>query len=323
MRYMTCLIISLLALATGCLNDPDIDDHMDHRQAMRDLVMNISAHARSIDDDFIIIPQNGHELLTTNGEPDGPLSKEYMDSIEGIGREDLFYGYLKDNVRTPTSETDNMLPYLGIALENDLTVLVTDYCWSEDMIEDSYFQNDEKGFISFAADHRELDDVPAFPPSPHDVNSDNISGLTDARNFLYVLDPEPFGPKDAFLGALRDTEYDLLIIDAFFDGQMLSADDIGSLKVKSSGGERLVIAYMSIGEAEDYRFYWKDDWKGHPPSWLDRENPDWEGNYKVRYWDPEWQDLIFGGEGAYLDRIIDNGFDGVYLDLIDAYEYFE
>ena len=25
------------------------------------------------------------------------------------------------------------------------------------------------------------------------------------------------------------------------------------------------------------------------PAWLERENPDWDGNYKVRYWHPDWQ----------------------------------
>ncbi|MCX5769013.1 MAG: hypothetical protein NTZ09_01885 [Candidatus Hydrogenedentes bacterium] len=32
---------------------------------------------------------------------------------------------------------------------------------------------------------------------------------------------------------------------------------------------------------------------------------------------------ILGGPDAYLDRIITAGFDGVYLDIIDAFEYFE
>ena len=30
-----------------------------------------------------------------------------------------------------------------------------------------------------------------------------------------------------------------------------------------------------------------------------------------------------GSPDAYLDRILAAGFDGVYLDIIDAFEYFE
>ena len=80
---------------------------------------------------------------------------------------------------------------------------------------------------------------------------------------------------------------------------------------------------MSIGEAEDYRYYWQADWSTNPPSWIEEENPDWEGNYIVKYWEQEWQDIIYGNDNSYLKKIVDAGFDGVYLDIIDAFEYFE
>lgn len=80
---------------------------------------------------------------------------------------------------------------------------------------------------------------------------------------------------------------------------------------------------MSIGEAENYRYYWQKAWKLHRPKWLDRVNPDWAGNYKVRYWNPEWQKIICGDGDSYLNRILAAGFDGVYLDIIDAFEYYE
>ncbi|MFQ5795846.1 MAG: endo alpha-1,4 polygalactosaminidase [Candidatus Bipolaricaulia bacterium] len=98
---------------------------------------------------------------------------------------------------------------------------------------------------------------------------------------------------------------------------------MASLKTKANGGSRLVIAYMSIGEAEDYRYYWQAEWKPNPPSWLAEENPDWPGNYKVRYWDRNWQNVIYESNDSYLKKILDAGFDGVYLDIIDAFEYFE
>ena len=75
---------------------------------------------------------------------------------------------------------------------------------------------------------------------------------------------------------------------------------------------------MSIGEAEDYRFYWRSGWDERGPPWLADENPDCPGNHKVRYWDPGWQAIVF----EYADRLLAAGFDGAYLDIIDAYEYF-
>ena len=71
-------------------------------------------------------------------------------------------------------------------------------------------------------------------------------------------------------------------MDLFFnDGTPFTSSEIAQIKNKANGGKRLVLAYMSIGEAEDYRYYWQKDWERNKPSWLDAENPDWPGNYKV------------------------------------------
>jgi len=43
----------------------------------------------------------------------------------------------------------------------------------------------------------------------------------------------------------------------------------------------------------------------------------------VRYWVAAWQDIVYGNDNSYLKKIRDAGFDGVYLDIIDAFEYFE
>lgn len=83
----------------------------------------------------------------------------------------------------------------------------------------------------------------------------------------------------------------------------------------SSSGKTLY-SYLSIGEAEDFRTYWEaGDWDNHPPSFLLGENPDWEGAYRVKFWDPTWQNLVF----QRLDQIVKMGYEGVYFDIVDAY----
>lgn len=122
------------------------------------------------------------------------------------------------------------------------------------------------------------------------------------------------------------SNYDLVVIDYSADGsdeRAFTSEELTALHRKPDGSRRLVLAYLSIGEAEDYRFYWQREWRRNPPPWLDAENPDWPGNYKVHYWEAGWQRLIFGSQESYLDRILRAGFDGVYLDIIDAYEYYE
>ena len=109
----------------------------------------------------------------------------------------------------------------------------------------------------------------------------------------------------------------------FFDDLEFTADEINQLKRKKNGGKRLVISYLSIGEAEKYRYYWNSSWQIGNPSWLDGENPEWNENFKVKYWNNDWQKIIYGEDDSYLMKIIHTGFDGVYLDIIDAFEYFE
>lgn len=319
--YLTIFILltSLLFFSLGSC----VFDAKDYKQLMRDFVQNISSYAKSYDGNFIIIPQNGGEILTKDCNEDGEISIDYINAIDGVAREDLFYGYSNDNEPTPENERLYMLSFLNIAKNSGKKVLVIDYCSNTQYIDDSYQKNSELGFISFAADHRELDNIPSYSLNPYNVNIDNITTLNSAKNFLYTINPSGFNDKGQFLNALKDTNFDIIIIDLFFYEQMLTKDDVESLKIKKNGSSRIIICYMSIGEAEDYRYYWQTSWYTNPPSFLTAENPNWPGNYKVKYWDPAWQAIIFGNDDSYLKKIIDAGFNGVYLDIIDAFEYFE
>ena len=317
------VIVIITILLSGCSNSSEPNTTIDYRQEMRNFVQGISVYAKGLVPNFIIIPQNGHELLTEDGKENGTPATAYLNSIDGVGREDLFYGYYEDNVSTPESERNHMIAFMDIAESNDVEVLVIDYCSTHSFVDDSYAQSAAKGYISFAADHRELDNIPAYPLNPYNINNFNVNSLKEAKNFLYLINPGSFPNKEAFLDAVRKTNYDIVIIDLFYNGIMLTANEVASLKIKANGGSRLVIAYMSIGEAENYRYYWRTEWRTKPPSWLAEENPDWPGNYKVRYWDKDWQNIIYGRDDSYLKKILDAGFDGVYLDVIDAFEYFE
>jgi cysteinyl-tRNA synthetase, unknown class len=149
------------------------------------------------------------------------------------------------------------------------------------------------------------------------------AGASDEPNdFVYQL--QRIDPV-----AIGKTRFDLVIMDYSRDGsdeQRFTADQISALKA-SPGGPKTVLSYMSIGEAEDYRWYWQRSWDrnrdGRPdasaPAWLGRSNPDWPGNYKVRYWDPAWQQIVYD----YVDKVLAAGYDGVFLDIVDAYEYWQ
>ena len=155
--------------------------------------------------------------------------------------------------------------------------------------------------------------------------------IADARSWGYQL-------QNVKLQAIADG-VDLLVVDYSRDGseqRVLRPGEVDALRTRADGSRRIVLAYMSIGEAENYRFYWRRSWSPGHPSWIGPENPAWRGNFQVRYWERGWRDIImqpqvtlFGriseawqpANRAYLDRILEAGFDGVYLDRIDAFDH--
>jgi len=143
--------------------------------------------------------------------------------------------------------------------------------------------------------------------------------LAQAKSWGYQLqNPDP--------DELAGVSYDVIVIDysrTGSDDAALTAAELDRLKRKPDGGRRIVLAYLSIGEAETYRYYWRWYWGWFfgllAPSWRGPQNREWRGNYGVRYWMDDWQKIIFKGENSYLDRIIKNGFDGAYLDKVDEF----
>lgn len=342
-RTTTFALLSLVVLAAACtseLNNAseadldfntdsnnsdtysyDADAPVNYREEMISLVSNIADYARQTDPSFIVVPQNGEELILDAG---GNLNYQYLDAVDGLAREDLFYGYEADNKATPRDERHYMESFLSKAKAEGETILTIDYCWSPLKIERSFSRNYNRGYRPFVAPHRALDIIPDYADSLYRENDRDIHTLADARNFLYLINPRNYGTKEALLQDLEKTNHDLVVIDLFlYDDITFTAQEIARLKTKANGGQRLVLAYLSVGEAEDYRYYWQSSWTQTPPSWLEPENPNWPGNFKVQYWHPQWQSLLLGSPNAYLDRIISAGFDGTYLDLIDAYYYFE
>jgi cysteinyl-tRNA synthetase, unknown class len=103
-----------------------------------------------------------------------------------------------------------------------------------------------------------------------------------------------------------------VVIDSSSNDAPFTKAQVERMKIKPDGSRRIVVSYLSIGEAENYRWYWSQ----RSSSWLGAENPKWRGNFAVRFWDRAWQEIIFSS----TDRILAAGFDGVYLDKVDEFE---
>jgi uncharacterized protein (TIGR01370 family) len=144
--------------------------------------------------------------------------------------------------------------------------------------------------------------------------------LHAVERWIILLNNELAPPTVNQIGA---SAYDMAVIDDIATLSWNRSLDVrpmvSYLKAKPDGGRRLVISYLNIGQAEDYRTYFPEIWKTHPPSWLIGADPEgWEGNFPVAYWHPEWQEILLGPYGL-VQQIAREGFDGVYLDWVAGY----
>lgn len=119
--------------------------------------------------------------------------------------------------------------------------------------------------------------------------------------------------------ALAACRFQMLIIDPWRETptsvSRYTAAEINT--IRGARPSKLMVGYLSVGEAASYRDYWQKGWTLHPPAWMGPEDPDWKGSFKVSFWEPAWEKLL----EKDLDAIIDAGFDGAMLDVVDAGEF--
>lgn len=135
--------------------------------------------------------------------------------------------------------------------------------------------------------------------------------------------------SEANIDELFDTQYDMLVVEPGDNFKEYPYDTdylVSKLQFKPGGARRIVLAYIDIGQAEDYRDYWQSDWvaptsteHGYPEFLVTIDPDGWSGNYPVAYWQQAWQDIWLGADGI-IEQLADYGFDGVYLDWVEAYD---
>lgn len=156
---------------------------------------------------------------------------------------------------------------------------------------------------------------------------DQTALLQNAKTWMYQIQ----GLDDpGAIQALAKSDYPMLVLEPTYTNVDQENFDIEgmirTLRTRPDGTYRLLIAYIDIGEAEDYRTYWKDDWvaptathRGNPNFLITIDPDGWSGNYPVAYWDPRWQSMWLG-ESGFIAKLARLGFDGVYLDWVEAYD---
>ncbi|NKB45682.1 MAG: hypothetical protein GKS03_15530 [Alphaproteobacteria bacterium] len=318
------------------LTNPIVGDEMvplsrvpNYRNQMREIIQELSDYARKRDPSFAIVARPGFELLRWDQRefilaeakrpqnmmipedaivPLGLPMRRFIQAIDGIALSDQFCG---EGIPLPRLQR---FQAMGVAM------LSIEHCGSDAAAFGALEQSQQNLIVSHAdADRSDVfNRVPVRRPI--DENADNIETLDDVRNMLVATESRPNGSRGDWLLSIASTNYDVVVIDAFYNGnEPLTVDDIHSLKFKELGAKRLVLAWLDITHAGDDRFYWEPEWDVGSPSWIVGRHPDRMGTFAVEYWHPRWKSIV----GTYFKGLMDLGFDGVLLNGTESYLRFE
>lgn len=315
-------------------NEPELppvkltDSLQDLREDMRGYVQAMATYAHSQKRGFLVIARDALELVIKRDVQDEKKispAKTFMRSVDAIMQDGVFYG--DTVVDQPASKETQpfVLDRLAMVESYGLPVVTMDYARTPRNIDTAYAEAERKKFIPFVA-HRpddQLTEIPPYPSRPFRENPNNILTIRDVKNYLYISDPAAFGRQDEFALRIHDTNYDLIVVDPFSGRDAISKTAVETLKYKKLGARRLVFARIDIATAYSYRYYWRPEWKEGSPSFIAAPFPNDPDRYFVEYWRPEWQQIIFGNENSYLYGIISQGYDGVIVDGLRSFRFFE
>ena len=315
-RTMLCACLGFGLLFSGCEARPSPQTEMVR------LVADIHSYAQARQPGFLLVGNGAAGLLEVTGENPEENVARLLGALDGFLTESVFYESVEDATVPRSAE---MAAYLAAMLAKPLAagkaVFTLDYVSDAASAAADRAQGRAAGYVSMTVPRRELDVLPQEPLTGE--NSRSVAQLAAVRNFVILLNPGRFESRAAYLAALRASPADLLIIDLYYGAAPLTRREVARLQEKPQGGRRLVLAYLSVGEAADYRPYWQKHWAAKRPDWLAQPNPAWPGSYRVKYWSRPWRRILYGSADAYLDEIINAGFDGAFLDVMDAWQTFQ
>ncbi len=102
-------------------------------------------------------------------------------------------------------------------------------------------------------------------------------------------------------------DYDIIVFDRD------KHPPVQNLKAKG----KILLGYVSVGEAEKYRPDYEDIRATHA---LLEENPNWKGHYAVDVRRPEWTQYLIQ---EVIPQVIRQGFHGIFIDTLDSAEDLE
>ena len=336
MRLLVCWIVSLAVVLSPARAQVVSEDGMvpvisipNHRQLLRDIILEMSDYAKERNPDFQIVTYEGMGLTRWGeweatldglkmeaGAPQispgsfaGDLRRHYVLSIDGI----LLDGHQCEGKRFSANDLNSLR-------EVGLHFMSTEACSSEAEAMQAIQSLWQEGIPAHAHTDRSGQHRSIPVRRPFEESEQNAGPIHDIHNLMIFTESAAFADKHGWMGAVEDSNYDLVVVDAFGrGGEALTGDEVHALKHKRLGATRLVFAYMDLTRAHDDRYYWNREWRVGSPGWILEAESGQPGMYRVAFWHPRWKAII----GSYLAGIMDLGFDGVVFGGADAHYWFE
>lgn len=312
-----------------------IEQIPNYREEMRAIVGEIASYVHQRNPQAVVLARGGVGLLTKSSQeiaweelrypddraprpastrlPQGAEFRSYLRGLDGLVIDNMFCGLTSRDEPTAPEDQKMLLAAAARMQDQGRRVISFDRCGKGKPVAEAAAHKVLRLTVGPRAD---------FVPQGHAPaeNADHVGDLAAVRNLLPVLDTRKFGSREAWLNALRNTNHDMLVIDPFFHGaEAVTAKEVASLKFKHLGSKRLVLAAMNIGSAFDSAYYWQKGWSLGQPDFLAVQDENDPSAVIVRFWSPEWKDLL----GKHVQGLMDLGFDGVMLENIDTFLVFE
>ena len=311
---------------------------VNYRKEMRDNIIALAEYAKAQNKNFEIIAHEGEELLHKS------LWEYHLDGYnearrKGINADDpVFLARLKQTEPdfTYSSKAEKYGSYIsGIAVNNrfcgkrklsphinahNLKIISIDSCPSEAALDEAIMNSVGLNSLLYAfvkpeTAFRKIKKQPII-----NENARNIFKVADAANISFFIDDSLYKDKERFLQDIRDSNYDIVVIEPFFRHKTpLSKEDVESLKFKKNGAKRLIFAKMNVSEANRDDYYWKENWQIDKTPWLARASFTDSNSVITEYWNENWKKI----SGLYFKGIVDSGYDGAFLTGIENHVYFE
>lgn len=301
---------------------------LDLREELRTTIERAARYARQQSPRFIVTVMDGAALVSKPQILDETVlapARAFQRSIDGLFQQGLFVGVPTFNEPREKEAQEQLVRELDFARAANLPIFSIDYTNKPDLVTKALQEAAKEKVVSFVSNQPRgrQNELPRIPRRPPYENGNSVLTLEEVKNFVVIRDSSGFGHEDNYAFKMKDTNYDLVVTSVFHGRAPLSKRAVETLKYKKLGARRLVFALMDIGSAAAYHYYWKDDWREGFPEFITVPYPTDPDRYFVQYWDPVWQQVMFGNTGSYLYGIIQQGFDGVIIEGGDAYLYFE